>query len=406
MDYVVVDLETTIRNKVGRNKGSAHCSDNKVVAVGYAYNEDPVKTMYYQGQGGIHAPSLGLIHGDLDTLVLVGHNIKFDLLYLLRTPQFYRRFKEVTIWDTMLAEYLLTGQESKMASLDTVSLKYGGTIKDERIKEYWKNGVDTPDIPSSELIEYLKHDVENTRLVFKCQLYLAQQLGMVPLITSQMKALKATTIMEYNGMYFDYNQALSEEKYAQDFVYDTAAQFSSIFAQEFYFQEYNIRHYFEPNINSNKHLSAVLFGGIIEDTAKVQELDKDNNPVCYKSGLKKGQPKYRNRKLEFEYPALLNAAHTTANNNGYDVSESVLTKYKNNIKANGVSTTNEVKALRAIQLVLDYRRVNKELTTYYRGFRELCYDDSMIHGNLNHCRTHTGRLSSSEPNLQNMKGED
>jgi len=55
------------------------------------------------------------------------------------------------------------------------------------------------------------------------------------------------------------------------------------------------------------------------------------------------------------------------------------------------------------ELVLRHRELAKQVSTYYDGFRALKYPDGFIHGELKHCNTHTGRLSSSAPNLQNLR---
>ncbi|WP_033928935.1 hypothetical protein, partial [Vibrio cholerae] len=109
-------------------------------------------------------------HADFPTIIssngvmlLVGQNIKFDLLWMMKTyPDFREMLPNLCIWDTQLAEYLLTGQDHKMASLNELAVKYGGTLKDDRIAEFWKAGVDTTDIPFPMLEEYQKYDVINT----------------------------------------------------------------------------------------------------------------------------------------------------------------------------------------------------------------------------------------------------
>jgi len=61
-----------------------------------------------------------------------------------------------------------------------------------------------------------------------------------------------------------------------------------------------------------------------------------------------------------------------------------------------------------IQLLLDYRRVHKLLSTYVRRFRKQLVD-GRLHGRFNIGGTATGRLSSAGPNLQNIpkhKGEE
>jgi len=52
--------------------------------------------------------------------------------------------------------------------------------------------------------------------------------------------------------------------------------------------------------------------------------------------------------------------------------------------------------------ILDYKDVNKLLTTYVAGFIPSIDDDSRIRANFNQAIARTGRLSCSQPNLQNI----
>jgi len=54
------------------------------------------------------------------------------------------------------------------------------------------------------------------------------------------------------------------------------------------------------------------------------------------------------------------------------------------------------------QLIIDYRELDKLKATYSDVLPTLIDSDGRIHGNLNQTVTTTGRLSSSEPNLQNI----
>ena len=54
------------------------------------------------------------------------------------------------------------------------------------------------------------------------------------------------------------------------------------------------------------------------------------------------------------------------------------------------------------RLLLDYRKLNKLKTTYVDTLPNLVDSNSRIHTNFNQIGTATGRLSSSEPNLQNI----
>ena len=55
-----------------------------------------------------------------------------------------------------------------------------------------------------------------------------------------------------------------------------------------------------------------------------------------------------------------------------------------------------------ISAIIDYRRISKLYTTYIDGIRLSLYDDNKIHTIYEQALTQTGRLSSIEPNLQNI----
>jgi len=52
--------------------------------------------------------------------------------------------------------------------------------------------------------------------------------------------------------------------------------------------------------------------------------------------------------------------------------------------------------------LLRYRKVHKLLTTYINGYKNLMTKDGFVHSTFHNTATVTGRLSSSEPNLQNI----
>ena len=55
-----------------------------------------------------------------------------------------------------------------------------------------------------------------------------------------------------------------------------------------------------------------------------------------------------------------------------------------------------------VTLVLRYRRIKKLHSTYIEGIRPLIMKDGRVHTVFKQCLTSTGRLSSTEPNLQNI----
>ncbi len=59
-----------------------------------------------------------------------------------------------------------------------------------------------------------------------------------------------------------------------------------------------------------------------------------------------------------------------------------------------------------IDLILQYRKYSKMLSTYIDGLLPFIKNDNKIHATFNQAITQTGRLSSSEPNLQNISIRD
>lgn len=59
-----------------------------------------------------------------------------------------------------------------------------------------------------------------------------------------------------------------------------------------------------------------------------------------------------------------------------------------------------------IEHILTYRKLSKLYSTYAEGLKKYIYKDGKIHTIYNQCATQTGRLSSSEPNLQNISVRD
>ena len=59
-----------------------------------------------------------------------------------------------------------------------------------------------------------------------------------------------------------------------------------------------------------------------------------------------------------------------------------------------------------VELILLYRKYAKLLSTYIEGLQNYIYEDGYIHAIFNQTQTQTGRLSSSEPNMQNISVRD
>jgi DNA polymerase I-like protein with 3'-5' exonuclease and polymerase domains len=183
----------------------------------------------------------------------------------------------------------------------------------------------------------------------------------------------------------EYNGILYEQKQSEVLANELDEQIGKLDRRLY---EYHRQDDF--NLNSNDHLSSLLYGGSISFKRKVDD-------GFYKSGAKKGEPKQKWETYEVEFPRLVNPLKGSE------------------LKKEGYYSTDEktLKMLKGakelIDLLLARAVLQKRLTTYYRGLNELItesnWDYGMIHGQLNQCVARTGRLSSSKPNLQNFDGE-
>ena len=198
-EFVAIDVETTLNGN--EDVGLAHPMhpDNKVVLFGAAASKHIGSlTTYTAIEFELYVDSL-----QIDTIIC-GHNISFDLMYLYKEDfEFKQSLQKHRLWDTQLAEYILTGQRTKFSSLDELSIKYGLPVKDDTIKRYFQAGLGSDKIPSEELVPYLIQDTQNTLAIAKKQYELAVAQGQLTLIQSQMEALHATTEMMYNGLCID-----------------------------------------------------------------------------------------------------------------------------------------------------------------------------------------------------------
>ena len=386
-----IDTEVNNKNKlIGNFTANPHYVNNQIVYTG-------VKSLSASGVCITKKYDTKLLLSFCDSAdLLVGQNIKFDLLYLMRDEKFRDEvLPNLRIWDTMQVEYLLSGQQTRFASLDYLSDKYGGTLKDKRLEEMWEFGVDTEDIDEDIVIPYLKEDVSNTELVFKKQLVTANKLGMMPLIKSQMDAMLATVEMEYNGMYFNKAKAMHaadilrvQRNIHQDVCID--------------FMKWRL-HTDTPNVDSVDEISLALFGGMEKVVVEKPMLDEHGNTIKYKSGARKGAVRTKKETVkEVIYPCVhqRNAQEREKKKGFYLVSNDVL----KNIKKDRDTGT---KARNFVEHLMRYRKVSKDLKTYYEGYSELVWPhDSCIHGTYNHCQTATGRLSHSNPNLGNVSHKE
>ncbi len=365
MRTIVADLETTIV-KSSRKTANPFDPNNHIVCAAYMFPDESDEVFV--------TADIEHFMKELSTCdYIIGMNIKFDILYLLNAIKDTKWLKDKKLYDTMFVEYLITGQESSFASLDKLSAIYGGTQKDDKIKEYWNAGICTTEIPTDLLYEYAKYDILNTYKVYQGQQKYINNKN-INLIESNMDDLLATTLIEYNGVYVDSNlaqakiDALGQADYTSLDIYlpkDLPFTF---------------------NWNSNDHISSLLFGGSISfgDRELVGK---------FKTGDRAGEDKYKNIEKEYTFKKLVRTAGTATKKEGtYKVNDDVLSSLAQSDRGAGAIIA---------KTILAQRDKAKQIATYYRPVIELSEIDGLLHSELVHVQTNTGRLSSRNPNIQN-----
>jgi len=101
-----------------------------------------------------------------ETKILVGHNIKFDLSWLLEAGFTYTG----NVYDTMIAEYVLNRGVRKSLTLLMCCQRRKLDAKDDAVKEYMDRGVSFENIPAEIVEQYGKIDVAITRQLFDSQM--------------------------------------------------------------------------------------------------------------------------------------------------------------------------------------------------------------------------------------------
>lgn len=484
--YVVWDIETSTKSEYKR-KANPFSADNYVVSQGWQRGNLAAKLKNGNVTPGEYYPTGNTTEERIaackslpkdwfskhlkETKLLVGQNIKFDLMYALANPNCYpdenlNAWMDFInagglIWDIQLAEYMLCGMEqsSHMLSLDEIAPAYGGNVKLDEVKALWEAGVDTIDIPEDLLMRYLsgrkgddgfeEGDIGNTELIFRKQWAKAKSNGQLRSILLGMGALVFTVECERNGMAVDKELGLELADKLAHKLAEATLQLEEYLPKDLPFTF---------NWNSRFHKSALIFGGKVkykaptvvvnDDTGQPEyyqkkevhvllndpdlpswpldkvladmEAGKDWNVQRYAGGKNKGELKTK----QVTVPDLERGPKTRIEDHFYVLdgftqpdpeweSKSDPGVYSTASEIMEELTTNtDVPFLKTLGEVV---KMTKDLGTYFittddegkqKGMLTLVQLDGIIHHMLNHTSTVTARLSSSNPNLQNIpKGQ-
>ncbi len=446
--WLVADVETSINSSFKR-KADPFNILNWTVYVGYRHSADPKTTMLRFMNKQESMGWLGRMLEEKWPAILVGHNLKFDILHgIAQDPWSFDVYRKWIVaggqlWDTQLGEYLLEGMlpEAQMLSLDETAPRYGGTLKDggDVMKEMWAAGVCTSDISPDIVYPYLEGDIENTRLTLVGQLERAKQAGQTRSILLNMGAQVYIIEAERNGIHVDMELGLVLAAELEEEIKQLKAELEEYLPKDFPPE-------FEWSWTSRNKLSALIFGGDIKYVKAVHQLD-ENLELAYAKKSVDG------------YVLVDGSVTTEPPGNGIDIMQYVVIKSGKNagayktkqVKINdltrpkmknedffytfkgytepdkawegatpGIYSTAEhvidelgTRDIPFLKAMARHAKAVKDLGTYFitddpknkgqkKGMLSLVRENGIIHHQINQTSTVTGRFSASNPNTQNL----
>lgn len=360
---ITVDLETTANGP--NNSPEAHWPQNRVILWGWHEPGGPIRTD--TAGGDLKKLLVDCVDNGLQVRI-IGHNLKFDLKYMMREwPDL--PWHEFNYACTMHRHYRLTGHKDKFISLEQLAAYHAFPfVKGLNLGALIKSGIKMEDIPMTDLIPYLEEDVKITR-----NIAFAQD-SVDPLLESALVLPLAH--MELLGLKLDSVQAASlMTKLVKDEA-RLAHEMELFIATHLRWSTGDPVIAGEVKFNAPRTISYLLTGkpvASIMDGKRILEWKTGSAPLLPASDWMKFWPGKVPTNLGYPMPAD-KLKQVQAMYPGYDY----------------------------IEWVLEYRKVQKLMNTYVGPFLEKTKTIPTVHPKMNVCATATGRLSSSDPNGQNL----
>ena len=437
----VLDIETTFKKDNSGKLDVDPYTGNMLVSVGYdTIDSDSGYICFTHTEKEPTENGFAILQKVLgDTDILVGHNIKFDLKWLLACNFTYTG----KLYDTMIAEYVIHGGDKVPLSLAESVKRHGLDEKRTDLTEqYIKDGVSFDSIPWHVVEEYGRADVEITK-----QLYLAQQEtvsdGLAPTITMMNEMCQVLTEMENAGMKVS-TEALTEirEQYHNEYnelhefldeevkrtMGDTPINLDSpedrskvlysraVLNKKYWASTFNLGYEQRGNAKKKKRVVRYSHDNFVRkvrvNTEVVQQTESERCSVCHGKGyvtlLKKdgtvGKAKRLCKNCNAEglvFKPLGNVGgFKLIPRNSYDVSTHGFKTDRPTLETLALSANGEQK--RFIEAYIKYNAIGTYLRTFVDGIEKGLDAKGFIHPHYMQCVTATGRLSSRNPNFQNM----
>ncbi len=311
--------------------------------------------------------------------VWVFHNSKFDLHWLNHLGIDVNR--SAVNYCTMIGEYILYGQNTNTElSLNACCIRRELPVKHTTLSEWYECGHDTDEIPWDLLKEYMINDIRITE-----QLFLAQKVNLkkakLQAIANVSFAITPVLVhMESNGLFFDKDAAYLVHDHYINQLEELDWNLQALAGWEF-------------NPGSSSQLMTAMFGGAYKRVVKelVTKFRKDGSHRIIT----------RNCDAIFHTPGLGFIPHDKTFN-------AKTGRYSTGKKARALlrwETPLQESFLRCLQARANAAKVCSTLLSNKddeKGFINIVGIDNKIHPTFNQCVSWTGRLTSSNPNGQNL----
>jgi DNA polymerase I-like protein with 3'-5' exonuclease and polymerase domains len=374
---IYFDLETTVNGGPNKDSPEAHWSSNRVLLCGWSPDGDEIVIddhlwgIQHEIEAQVHK------HG---RCTLVAHNAKFDIKYLMRDhPEL--PWDCIDVWDTMTWEYLNSGHRETMISLEDAASKHGVAFsKSLDLGALLAAGVKMEDIDTTELTNYLIADVEVLSKLHKVQSaeYLPWMDYILPLAEMELNGLLLNREGAKDMAYKLQGQIDESYQHIRDYIIG-ACQWqdgSEVSLDDFSDIVKPKSKYIKPT--ANRTLSFLLTG------------EPNELKITQKWRLSlKGQPLLSSMSVDKIYQDI------ESSNLGYPMDEET-------VEAINMELGNNVEML---EHLIRHRKATKVVNTYLLPMLQQAGVEGTVHPKLNTAITSTGRLSSSQPNGQNMPPE-
>lgn len=197
--YLVLDFEATNYSSIGE----ATEKDNNLILACF-YDSKSNKYYFDNEQNEFSLLKEYIQVSDY----IVAHNAKFELQWLKRLGY---NLREISIYDTYLAQWVLDGNLKLDRSLELLANRYDIPLKkEEYVSKLIKLGVNVDDIPRTFLRDYCRRDVELTLSIFKKQRNLLIENNLFHIAFQRFETCKVLADIEFNGMTLDKERVLEE----------------------------------------------------------------------------------------------------------------------------------------------------------------------------------------------------